>query len=432
MTIFLALLLAVSPAWAAKKKSSSPKAKPAIKAKAPAVKAAAPAAPAAPQTDDLDLAGLGAALAEHGGGLLVLAAAPGSRAEGLGLKSGDRVLFLGGASVRTRAEAAAAVRAWTPLTRLSAIVRRGGEVLRLMSPAPAPQTAFSRGPADLSPAEKSLMSGRLKAASAAAAAELAKAPHLEVRLPEKQAFWLRLPKGLPVDAKVGDILEGETTTASAASPDLDYLALPPFSKVWLKVASAEAVGAVRRLRLIAFKLEPSGGQAYPISAKLMDMIGDEPLLRMSPGGTLVAGDPILPDPKRKLLAGATARFKAELLEAVVLREPPSFFQAGPGLWVKTKETASGRVFDISQITALRAASRAGLKPGQTLASIAGKSTEKLDYPEAIAALYGKPGSKVKVEVLLQIGAKPVSIELVRGVVYADDGAASPTPSPYQR
>lgn len=435
MTILLALLLAVSPGWTAKGKK-----KPAVgKTKATAKTKPATKPPPRPETpapaaasDDLDLAGLGAALAQQGGGLVVLAALPGSPAAELGLKAGDRILWLGGAAARTRAEAAAALRAWAPLTRLSAVVRRGVEVLSLASRTPPPQPPFERRPADLSPAERLLTDARLKDASAAAQAEFARAPHLEVRLLEGQAFWLRLPKGLPVGVKAGDVLEGETTTASAASPDLDYLALPPFSKVWLKVASADASGPLRRLRLIAFKLEPSGGQPYPISACLTDMVADRPLLRLTPASTLLAADPVLPDPKRKLLAGPEARFKAVLREPVILREPPAFFKAGPGLWIKTKETAAGRVFEISQVVALRSAERAHLKPGQRLASIAGKNASDLDFPEAIAALYGKPGSKVTVEVLLQAGAKPVSVELTRGIVYGHDGAPSPAPPPYQR
>src|SRR6188508_3393121 len=69
--------------------------------------------------------------AAAGGGLLVRGVAAGSCAERAGVREGDRLLELGGASVGELPSARALLRALSPGDALELALRRGDELLRL-------------------------------------------------------------------------------------------------------------------------------------------------------------------------------------------------------------------------------------------------------------------------------------------------------------
>ena len=55
----------------------------------------------------------------------------------------------------------------------------------------------------------------------------------------------------------------------------------------------------------------------------------------------------------------------------------------------------------------------------------------MDFGEALAALYGAPGSLFKVTALKPDADKPVTFELKRGVFYKD-GVETPVPLPFEK
>jgi C-terminal processing protease CtpA/Prc len=119
-----------------------------------------------------------------------------------------------------------------------------------------------------------------------------------------------------------------------------------------------------------------------------------------------------------------------LLEPQVMTEAPSWWRAGPGLWIKTDADASGRrVFRITHLVAGRSAAAAGLKIGDVLEAVGGRSSSRLDFEEALDELYGAPGSTIKVSVVRPEGLKTVA--LTRGMKYDAKGAATPLPLPFE-
>lgn len=383
------------------------------------------------QSPDVELAAFGAALSESEGGLSAGLALPGSLAEKAGLKPGDRILFIDRAPARTRADAAAALRGWSAETRLAVLARRGLELVSLSSEQPGSEPAAKRVQGRLSAHESALRDARLARAKAEAAAEVKAAPPLEFKVHARQSFWLRFPKGIPAEAKPGDVIAGEITTAIATSGELDFLSVPAYSAVWAKVIEDRRSRETRQLRLLLFKLRPVGGSVYPVSGWITEPLGHDRPTKVSPGGTLVLSNPLATDDKRKLLVEPSTRFRAELLQPLVLNEPSRFFLAGPGLWIKTKEEPGGaRSFEVSHVIAARSAERAGVRRGATVAAINGRSAAKLDFAGALAELYGAPGTTVKVS-LKDEGGKTSTVELLRGVIYAD-GKASPLPPPSSR
>ena len=430
----LAPSLKVAPAASAKSKAPAPNAKTAPRSKAPVPSAnakpkggrdgspsgstAVAAAPApAPSFED-SLTGFGIALEESSSGLTVSGVFPRSPAEAIGILPGDVLLSLGGAGVPSRAEAAAAVRSLPPHGRLSAVVRRNLTVQSLQSkPAPA-EPAFVRTPSDLLPQEKALQERRLSAALDKSEADLKSTAPMETTIPAGQSLWVRIPAGIPAEAKPGDIVVAEATTAVPSDPYLDFLALAPKSRFWASLQEPEGPSDARVLRLYFFKMKAEGGSHYPVSARVTDVSGDQRLLKVSPGGSVIlAGRQALP---------SDARLKIEFLSPVTLTEPPDYYLAGPGLWLKSE---SG-VLSVSQVVVGRAAERAGLKAGDQIKSIEGQKAAKLDFGAAIAALYGSRESSVKLEVVREETGKPATLKLERGVTFSDDKSV-PLPRPYE-
>lgn len=427
---------------AAAARKPAPKAAPAMKkapaAKTPAAKKKAPAKPSmAPVVEAPPAAAetyFGAALRESGSSLAVVGVLPGSRAETLKLQPGDELAALDRSVVRSRQEADAAFRGWTPGTRLSAVVRRDLQTLSLQGSTPDPAQFFARGASDLSAQEASLKELRIAQASAAAETQLSQAPPLSVAVPARQTFWIRFPQGLKDNAAPGDILKGEVTTAVATEANLDFLSVTPRSAVWAKVVDAQETGDAKLVRLAFYKVSLQGGHVYPILGLATAVSGEQKLARVSSGGTLIVAHPVITDPKYKKkgpadLLSAGMRLRVELSEPLMITEPPSFYQAGPGLWMKSKETAEGRVFEVSHVIAGRQAEKAGLKVGDVVTSVNGKSSTKLEFEDALANLYGVPGSTVKLT--LAGGPKPRTIELKRGVAQGAEKEET-LPLPYQK
>lgn len=430
LNLALAVLSAL-PAYAATTRPSKAKrpARPAATA-APAAEApsAAPEADAPSETpDEIALFGLGAALVSQDDGLLVAAVRPGSRADQAGLKAGDQLMRVDGA-VATRAKAAAALRSWTPGTRLSIVVRRGLILLPLETAAVPAAKDYARGEKDLSDSEKAMAVVRSSQAVADGRAVVRLTGPLTVSVRTEQGLWTRFPKGLPAGLKKGDEIIAEAATGLTVDATLDYLAVPPGSKVRARVLEATDDGETRVVRLAFYAIDLNGGGTYTTLGYATAVSGDQRMARVGTGGALVAAAP-LPDAKRRgnePVLDTDARLRVRLLEPLVVDEPPVFWRTGPGLWVKTVENNGKRQFEITHAIAGRSADNAGLKVGERFDSIGGKATEKMDFAEAIDRLYGAPGSEVVVNVVRQ---KSEPIKLKRGLRWAS-GKSAPIPLAY--
>ncbi|HEX4049112.1 MAG TPA: PDZ domain-containing protein, partial [Elusimicrobiota bacterium] len=284
--------------------------------------------------------------------------------------------------------------------------------------------------------EKGLASARALRDEAAARDAVAEAVPLDWTLRADQAFWVRFPGGLRAGLRPGDEVSAEVATGLTTDGALDFLAVPPRSVVRARVISASDDGAVRTARLVFYKLSPAGGSAYPVlgAATALAAVPAADLARVSSGGTLVvAAPPPSAGGKKRgkdLLLDEDARLRVRLLAPVVLSESPSWWRAGPGLWFKTALDASGRRrFEVTHLIAGRSAAAAGLKLGDLLDAVGGRSAERLDFEEAIDALYGPPGTSVKVSVVRAGGSQ--SLELARGVKTGDKGGQDPLPLPYE-
>ncbi|UPT72983.1 MAG: PDZ domain-containing protein [Elusimicrobiota bacterium] len=425
MTLALTLALLASAAGAAPRPAAKRPARQAAPAKAKP--AAAPAAAASETLDEVSLFGLGAAVTAQDDALLVAAVRPGSRADSAGLKAGDRLLRADG-PLADPAKLAAALRGWTPGTRLGLVARRGLEVRSVETGSIEPAKAYTRGDKDLSPHERALAAGRSKQSAADGKAVVGAVGPLTVAVRTDQGLWTRFPKGLPAGLKKGDELVVEAATGLTVDATLDFLAVPPGSKLRARVVSAEDDGQARQVRLAFYALDLAGGGSYPTLGAATAVSGDQRFARVTGGGTLVAAAP-LPDAKRRApepVLDADARLRVRLLEPLVVDEAPSFWRGGPGLWVKTVEDSGRRMFEITHAIPGRSGDAAGLKPGERLDSIGGRSTEKMDFAEAIDRLYGAPGSDVDVSV---VRGKSVPLKLKRGVKWSG-GKAEPLPLAY--
>ncbi len=395
--------------------------------RAGAVPAAPPPGSGLRPPTDAALAAWGAMLTEGGAGLSVTSALPGSEAEAMGVLPGDILSHLGPKPAGSAAGAALGILTHGPERRMHGVAWRGLSSVPLSGRAPAARPPFERRLGELSAREKSLRDKRLEDAGAVAEAELDNRPPQEIRLAAGQTVWVRFPQGLPADLQPGTVVAGETTTGISTDKDLDFLSLPPKSQVWARVVDAHGPSDTRNLKLFFFKMRPAGGSTYPIAARVSDITGDQRLTRVSPGGTIVMAYP--------QSIAADAKLKVEFLAPVTLVEPPAFFQAGPGLWIRTSE--DGRGFTISHVIDGRAAHFVGLKPGDSLAAIEGRGANDLDFAAALAALYGPGGSDVKVGVIRSEAAqsggkvKAENLTLRRGVKYAE-GEPVTLPTPYAK
>ncbi len=438
MKVLLALVLALPSGAATVRQGAKRPVRKAAPAKAaPAASRAVPtglqsaAEPAkAESLDEIPLFGFGAALAPEPGGLVVAAVLPGSRAERAGLQPGDRLLRANGPS-SSRAETAAALRGWTPGTRLPVVVRRGLEIRSLETETAAPARDYTRGDKDISEHERALAADRAKRAEGDARTIVKAVGPLTVSVRADQGLWLRFPKGLPAGLKKGDEVVAEAATGLTTDSALDFLAVPPGSKLRARVIEAQDDGEARTARLAFYAIDLAGGGTYPAIGAATAVSGDQRLARVSGGGTLVAAAP-LPDAKRRTLEpvlDADARLRVRLLEPLVVDEPPSFWRAGPGLWVKTVKDSGRRLFEITHAIDDRSAENAGLKAGDRLDSIGGKSTGNMDFAEAIDRLYGAPGSDAEVSVLR--AGKSQTLKLKRGMRWSN-GKSSPLAPPFGR
>jgi hypothetical protein len=284
----------------------------------------------------------------------------------------------------------------------------------------------------LIPREKTLVGEHAAQDGAAAASAVRAVPAPAFSARADQSIWVRFPKGLPAAIKKGDVVEAEAATGLTTDASLDFLSIPPKSRLWARVVESSSDGETRAVRLAFFKLSAAGGSTYPIVGAAAGVSGDQTLARVSAGGTLVTAAP-LPDPSGSRpwpdLLDGDARLRVRLLEPVTLLEPPAYWRAGPGLWIKTAEREGKRLFEVSHVTPGRSAEAAGLRPGDILDAVDGRSSKSLDFSEALDRLYGAPGSKASVSVLA--GGKSRRVDLVRGSRFeGKTGSALPLPVRY--
>ena len=138
---------------------------------------------------------------------------------------------------------------------------------------------------------------------------------------------------------------------------LDFLAVPPGSKLRARVLDAKDNGETRQVRLAFYALDLNGGGTYATLGTATAVSGDQRLAHVSAGGTLITAAP-LPDAKRRApepLLDTDARLRVHLLQPLVIDEPPSYWRVGPGLWVKTVEDSGKRLFEITNAIAGRSA-----------------------------------------------------------------------------
>ncbi|MBI5623189.1 MAG: PDZ domain-containing protein [Elusimicrobia bacterium] len=387
----------------------------------------APAGAPAKTGNTCALAALGAIAAETPAGPEVLAVVPGSEAASMELAPGDRLTHLFSSPTRTSQELRDRMKTLPAEGRLSAVVARGLGTRSLSGQAQAFAPAALRGPDELSSHEILLKEKRLAAVQSEAEAEVLRAAPQEFRIAAGQSLWLHFPKGIPSGAGPGDIVQAEATTAVCTDQSLDYLSLPPKTLFWAKVLDSHGPAQTNNLRLFFFKMRLPGGSYYPVSGRVADIAGaDGRLVKLTAGGTIVMPNETNID--------SDVKVRLELAEPVTLIEPPAFYAAGAGLWIKTREDGPG--FKISHIIPGRSAAAAGLQPGDVIMSINGSKASAFDFPSAVAAIYGEKESTLKLGVirlaeLESSRPKTETIVLKRGVSLASaEGETVPLPPPY--
>lgn len=346
---------------------------------------------------------------------------PDSPAAELGLTRGDSLWYLNGRRVASQADAAKAIAAWTPGTRLSAVVGRGHRIVPLASKPAKNKSVGKRSSRSLSLREKRLRAKRLQAAAKRPAAAL-KAPGFPIE--KGETIWVRFPKGLSRALERGMIVEGETATSLTSDDRLDFAVIPKGSKVWAQVVSESSDGRLRSVRLHVHKIQLAGGRTYACSALIDEVSGDRSRLRASPGGTIAAAL----EPQDRLIADSSRRFRMRFLKPFTITEPASFYRAGPGLWFKSVGREKKKAFAITHIIPGRSAEQAGLKIGDRIFRIDGSWAIRLDFGSALGKLYGPPGSELKLRVVRKGGAELEGVTLRRGVRY-EQGLDAPISLP---
>lgn len=374
---------------------------------APPEEAAEPQEPA-PRSE----APLGVSLRPVAGGLAVESAPSGGPLAGLDLRPGDLMTHFAGKPAPTLASLKAALAGWPAGERLWAVVLRGGLPVGLQAKFEAPAPLPSRTAFELTPKEEAARESHLEAARAAAKAPLAALETETLTLAAGEKLWVRFPQGLP-RLSPGETVVAETAAPLAADKKLDFLAVPPGSKVWLSALSVREDGPASVVRLHAYKLQPAGGRVYPLSAVVASAAGSGDFARVTPGGALVT----TPDELAKTLLGPGWSLQLRLLDALTLHEPPAYYRAGPGLWFKEALEDGVRVFEVTLAQAGRSAERAGLKPGDRVYSVGGDSAARLGFAEGLGRLYGPAGSEVAVRVTRKGAARSETLSLRRGAVW---------------
>lgn len=422
----VAALLAASAADAARKPRRGKSTKKAAEAEAPAPlrpslaprRAAAPpavedvSAGEAPSEAPEAPSSLGVSLRPMAGGLAVESAPSEGPLADLDLRPGDVLIDFAGRKAPTLASVRASVADWRASERLWAVVLRVGVPVGLEAPFRAPKPAEARSVDELTAREEAARESHLEAARAASAKPLASlsTPALTVAAGEK--LWVRFPNGLPRMAP-GDVVVAETAAPLAADKKLDFLAVPPGSKVWLSALSAKEDGPAHVLRLHAYKVQPLGGRAYPFSAVVSAAAGSGDFARVTSAGSLVT----VPAETDKTLLGPSWSLQLRLLSSLTLHEPEGFYRSGPGLWVKEVSEKGTRAFEVTLAASGRSAERAGLKPGDRVYSVGGDSSARLGFAEALGKLYGEPGSEVSLRVSRKGESRSETLKLTRGVAW---------------
>lgn len=350
-------------------------------------------------------------LAASGQSMTVLDAPASGSLRELGLENGDDLRFLGAFPVISPDDAEKAVSDWRPAERLWASVLRDGKAVPLETSFSAPERAAARDLAVLTPKEEAARQSYLEAtASGKPFAELS---YPSLSLPAGERLWVRFPKGLPADLNPGDVVEAETSAPLAADRKLDFLAIPPGSKVWLEAVSSSEDGPARAVRLHAYKLSLAGGRTYPFSALPAAAAGSGAFVRVTPGGTVVTS----PGGETRTALGPEWNIQLRLLSPLVLAEPETTYRAGPGLWVKEVRESGARALEVTMVVAGRSAERAGLKAGDRVYSIESNAAARLDFSSALAALYGTRGTDCVLRVTRRGGPRSETVRLKRGAAW---------------
>ena len=414
-------------AEAAKRKSPKPQERPAAQAaaperpapeqipvididKQPPVQASSESSKPGPAPSGSRIAQAGLLADSAGAALSVREVFARSFSDSLGLRAGDALLYLNGEPVPSAAFSADA-----SSFRNSAVVSRSGEIAGAQTSIPPPERSLARDPDHLSALERRLSAEQMEEAGRQVPAFLKALKTPAFSVPAGETLWISFPKGVPRTLSEGDIIEGEVSTPMAMDSSLDYLAVPVRSRVWAQVVAAPSVlGSALALRLHIYKLALAGGHTYPCSASIADISGEQTLLRVSGGGSLVAA----PSATDIYVAEPARNFQIRFLQPLTIHESRDFFRAGPGLWFKTANAVGkGKTFEITRVFDKRAAQYAGLRVGDRIIAIEGRSVERYSFPEALDRLYGKPGSLVDVRVLRSGALKGETFSLKRGMLF---------------
>ncbi len=357
------------------------------------------------------LAGL--SVRKEANGLRVYRVLPRSVAKDLGLRTGDNLLYLNGRPTSSPADAAEALKGWPPGTRLSAVVERSMQVVRLATKAPRPNLPRPRSAKALTLREAEIRDARLRKAKSPKRAPKVRGSGFTLSRGER--IWVRFPKGIPHTVAQGDILEGVTSTSMSTDSQLDFLAIPQGSRIWAQVLSAntDEESLVRLVKLHIYKIGLKGGQTYSCSAVASKASGRQALLRISRGGTIIGA--IVDD--APLLAEPDQNFQIRFLNPFAIHEPPSYYRSGPGVWFKSAGKGVKRWFEVTHVISNRSAHQAGIKKGDRITRINGVPANRLSFTKAIASLYGNVGTGVKLDIAPRSGGRTRKVDLLRGTVY---------------
>jgi len=359
-------------------------------------------------------------------GLTALSPLPDSIADVLKIKPQDTILYINRRRVKSSNDVSRALRSWKHQTRLSAIVHRAdtgkhliyvpntsGEIITLRTLSKKTVLSSARSAHNLNMHEVEIRKKHLETAKANAPKPVETLVPAGFRIKAGERIWIRFPKGIPNKLDAGMTLEGITTTPMATDAKLDFIAISQGSRIWAQVLSFEEDGPIKLVRLHIYKIRLNGGHTYACSATLTDFSNQQRHTQLSQGGTLIA----LKRAEQSALISADANFQIEFQRDIYIYEPHAFYQAGPGLWLRTVGTDKERVFEVTHVINNRSADYAGIKIGDTITSIQGSSAHRLTFAEAIEKLYGKVGSTMKLRIAHGSAKHAERISLRRGMIF---------------